>query len=127
MPKENVYTDMVEIRDEYLVQGQNQIDKLKQVGAGQRSIEDLALIAQHDWARMLLDAKDTGELAFQLRLEVGWSKESGHVGFGFAGHDHSTGETIPVPGHFTDLNWVQINQLIRALRTARDQAFGTPE
>lgn len=52
---------------------------------------------------------------------VGWSKEGEHVQVATILKDD------PEDGWYVDLNRAEINRLIKALRTARDQAYGRDE
>jgi hypothetical protein len=58
-------------------------------------------------------------------VEVGWSKEGGYVQLASIGPGQ-----LPLPpeapsnGWFADLDRAGCNRLIRAIRKARDQAFG---
>jgi hypothetical protein len=61
-----------------------------------------------------------------FRVEVGWSRESGDVQIVTA--DPSKPEVgEPCRGFYVDLDRKGINDLIRNLRRARDQAFGRDE
>lgn len=56
-------------------------------------------------------------------VEVGWMR-NGYVQIGTrAGGDYDEPKT-PRPGVYSDLDRDQINRLIRALRKARDAAYG---
>lgn len=60
-------------------------------------------------------------------IEVGWGRESSHVELGTVVHDSSGQRVAKVTenGMFVQLNRDGINRLIRALRKARDQAYGS--
>jgi hypothetical protein len=68
------------------------------------------------------------ETAPQMAASVGWSKEADGGSIQLAtirnGKEHSYD---PVDGLYMDLDRKQINQLIRLLRKARDDAFGRDE
>lgn len=57
----------------------------------------------------------------QMVAVVGWSKEGEHVQVATILKDD------PEDGWYVDLNRAEINRLIKALRTARDQAYGRDE
>lgn len=68
-------------------------------------------------------------------IDIGWSREAGHVQIAsrvrecevFFDEDHPNAP-IPVEyGYYVNLNRTGINDLIRHLRRARDQAFGRDE
>lgn len=59
----------------------------------------------------------------QNYAEVGWMRD-GYVSIGTrAGGDYDEPNN-PRPGVYADLDRDQVNRLIRALRKARDQAYG---
>lgn len=68
-------------------------------------------------------------------MEVGWTRDRGvevatiQPGAQIAFMDPDTGKHLPMstdrPGFWVDLDREGINRLIRALRKARDQAFGS--
>lgn len=68
-------------------------------------------------------------------VEVRWNKEIGDVQIVTVDFSWDTERKPPqnpftgavTPGWFVDLDRSQINKLIRALRTARDQAYGRDE
>jgi hypothetical protein len=53
-------------------------------------------------------------------ISVGWGREAGYVRIG-TGKDHAAG----LDGWFVDVDRAAINRLIRLLRKARDQAYGS--
>jgi len=62
------------------------------------------------------------------QVRVGWSKETGHVEVATVAPDHMVLEPTPEGnGWFVQMDRAGLNRLIRALRTARDQAFGRDE
>jgi hypothetical protein len=97
----------------------------------------------------LYDAEDKNPQV--PRIEVMWNREAGHVqivtkatdaeGGRWAGYPTiSTGDNVTLTsvtstigdhhvtdGYFVDMGRLEINQLIRNLRRARDQAFGRDE
>jgi hypothetical protein len=61
-------------------------------------------------------------------LRIGWSKETGHVQVATVGPDEYELEPTPEGnGWFVTLDRAGINRAIRALRQARDDAFGKDE
>jgi hypothetical protein len=63
------------------------------------------------------------------RVEVGWSRDR-YVAVAttrVSAKQPGDGETLWDEGQHVDLNREQINELIRVLRRARDQAFGRDE
>lgn len=76
---------------------------------------------------------DAELVTFQLRVGLGWVRDGGEVVLGLDGYDHDRvvhpdgRPEVDVGGLFVPLNWSAVNRLIRCLRTARDQAFGSPE
>lgn len=82
-----------------------------------------------DWDALLNTLErdpETKTVRGQRALAVQWVRDGNlvHVGPYATSVD---GTDVPVPGHWVDLNWAQVNRLIRFLRAARDQAFGSPE
>lgn len=67
-------------------------------------------------------------VAPQMCVSVGWSKEDhgGHVQLATL-RNGKENSFDPTDGLYTDLNRKQINDLIKALRKARDQAYGKDE
>lgn len=63
----------------------------------------------------------------QFRISVGWGKDCEHVQLGICGWDHDKGVAVDVPGFYINLSWSALNQLVRVVRRARDQAYGRPE
>ena len=63
----------------------------------------------------------------QFRVKVGWSKESGDIQIATVAPDgvELRGEHPESNGWFVNLDRSGINRLIRTLRKARDQAFGS--
>lgn len=59
------------------------------------------------------------------RFSVGWDKQGGLVQVSTNDPNGPLGE--PQSGLWVDVNRDQINEIIRALRKARDQAFGKDE
>ena len=60
--------------------------------------------------------------------EVGWNKDAGYVQIVTKSADGIELEPTPEGnGWYVDLNRQQINELIRVLRRARDQAYGRDE
>lgn len=58
-------------------------------------------------------------------VELGWSKDAEHVQLATReGGDIDEAEDNPRHGWYVQLDRAGINRLIRALRDARDQAFG---
>lgn len=61
-------------------------------------------------------------------VRVGWSREVGHVEIATIMPDDSVLEPTPEGnGWFVQLTRREINEMIRVLRKARDQAFGRDE
>jgi hypothetical protein len=64
----------------------------------------------------------------KLGVQVGWNREAEHVQVATVNSDSA--ELRPTPegnGWYVQLDRYRINQLIRVLRRARDQAFGRDE
>ena len=59
-------------------------------------------------------------------VAIGWQKEAGWVQIGTMSRATVTHDTIE-EGYFVDLDRRRINELIRRLRKARDDAFGRDE
>lgn len=65
-----------------------------------------------------------GNLVPEPHVHVGWSREPGHVELATrVGGDYA--DDLTRPGVFSQLDRDGINRLIRALRKARDAAFGS--
>jgi hypothetical protein len=67
-----------------------------------------------------------GEQSTPLAVSVGWGREASYVQVATINlqvEEHGS----PEYGWFVDLDRHRINQLIRVLRRARDQAFGKDE
>lgn len=85
---------------------------------------------------VLTDPRDGSQVHTECTyLHVGWTKERDHVEMAVRAHVHgpdSPGYQAEVPpgtgdGLFVQLDRAGINRAIRALRTARDQAYGRDE
>jgi hypothetical protein len=75
-----------------------------------------------------VDLRDPAtELRLQQTVTVAWGREDLEVRLFTAAHDHDAGQPVDLGGHWVTLGWSAVNQLIRKLRVARDQAFGVPE
>lgn len=61
-----------------------------------------------------------------MAIVVGWSREAGHVQLATI-RDGSEGSHDPANGLYITLDRGSINDVIRHLRRARDQAFGRDE
>ena len=59
-----------------------------------------------------------------VQAELGWGREAGYVQLGTTNWSIETNPGDPTRGWFVTLDRHGINRLIRALRKARDQAFG---
>lgn len=60
------------------------------------------------------------------KVKVGWSKEAGHVEVATVAPDAMTLQPTPEGnGWFVQLDRAGINRLIRTLRRARDDAYGS--
>lgn len=57
-------------------------------------------------------------------LSVGWSREQGHVEIGMNAFDISTQSGSCDSGMYATFDRAGLNRIIRALRKARDQAYG---
>lgn len=57
-------------------------------------------------------------------LSVGWSREHGHVEIGMNAFEMSTQTGSHDGGMYATFDRAGLNRIIRALRKARDQAFG---
>jgi hypothetical protein len=65
------------------------------------------------------------EISGDPRLEIGWAKDHGRVQIAtLAPDDQTLDPTSEGNGWFTHLTRDDINRTIRALRRARDQAYG---
>jgi hypothetical protein len=64
-----------------------------------------------------------------MAVEVAWGRDSGYVSVGSVNLENMDGDKrfTPEYGWFTNLDRTYVNQLIRVLRRARDQAFGADE
>ena len=58
-------------------------------------------------------------------LAVGWSREHGHVEIGLNAFDVSTQHGSHGTGMYATFDRAGLNRVIRSLRKARDQAFGS--
>lgn len=63
----------------------------------------------------------------QPLVQVSWNREAGYVQIATGTRDPVTFDSNTDAWWFVDLDRQMINQLIRALRRARDQAFGRDE
>jgi hypothetical protein len=63
----------------------------------------------------------------QPLVQVSWNREAGYVQIATGTRAPVTFDSNPDTWWFVDLDRQMINQLIRALRRARDQAFGRDE
>lgn len=74
--------------------------------------------------------KEVINISADEQIHVGWDKD-GHVQIASLGDPRGAGEPGVDEGmgagSFVDLNRVQINELIRNLRRARDAAYGRDE
>lgn len=73
----------------------------------------------------LEDGPEPGPPVPNFRVKVGWNREVGYVNIATVNEEAPLGTVES--GLYVDLNRRGINDLIRHLRRARDQAFGRDE
>lgn len=76
---------------------------------------------------VILDQEFDSDSCRGLRTEIRWSREASHVQMATVADEAPPSSGMGAEGWFVSLNRRQINDLIRHLRRARDQAFGRDE
>ena len=79
-------------------------------------------IINSKYAGAITPGSDPLETTF---VQVGWTKDMEHVELGTVCPGVTEGIHDPQAGWFVQLDRGGVNRLIRSLRKARDQAFGT--
>lgn len=100
----------------------NSFDDLPSNVSWTRLLGDITVGRLSDYRYPELPATARGQRA----LAVHWTRGGGLVSLGPTARAED-GSDVEVPGWWLDLDWTQLNRLIKFLRNARDQAFGRPE